>query len=186
MLGLVVLLLLAWSAPGAAASLTLSEAEKQTALAVGARSITSETFGAEWTIKNGAGHSVAVLTPFHRLALAARNAAFKREPLKAGERERLLKEQTGRLPLWVHLRGPREDFARYYDPQLVVGDRQIKAAFVQNERTALRQEDGTYLARCVYAFPTQDLTGKSRLALIVAGADGRDVTRFTIDLSTMR
>jgi hypothetical protein len=57
---------------------------------------------------------------------------------------------------------------------------------VQNERTATRQDDGQFLARCVYGFPIQNLTGRDRLALVVADADGRDVTRFTIDLAGMR
>ena len=44
--------------------------------------------------------------------------------------------------VWVSLRGGSEDFARYYVPRLLAGDREIKAAFVQNERTAIRQDDG--------------------------------------------
>ena len=87
---------------------------------------------------------------------------------------------------WASLHGPREDFARFYTPRLRVGDREIEPAFVQNERTAVRQADGRYLARCVYSFPTRDLTGKSRVALVVWDVDGRDVSRFTLDLSTMR
>jgi hypothetical protein len=88
--------------------------------------------------------------------------------------------------IWAQLRGPREDFARFLAPRLIAGDREIEPAFVQNERTAARQESGTYLARCVYGFPTRDLTGKSRVVLVVRDADGRDVSRFTIDLSAMR
>jgi hypothetical protein len=86
----------------------------------------------------------------------------------------------------VNLRGGSEDFARYYVPRLLSGDREIKAVFVQNERTAIRQDDGQYLARCVYGFPIQNLTGRDRLGLVVADANGRDVTRFTIDLAGMR
>ena len=50
----------------------------------------------------------------------------------------------------------------------------------------MRQDDGRYLARCVYSFPTRYLTGTSRVALVVRDGDGRDVSRFTIDLSAMR
>jgi len=71
-------------------------------------------------------------------------------------------------------------------PRLQVGDREIKASFVQNERTALRQDDGVYLARCVYGFPVRDLDGRARAALVIADADGRHVGRFTLDLSSMR
>ena len=68
----------------------------------------------------------------------------------------------------------------------LVGDREIKPTFVQNERTAQRQDDGRYLARCVYGFPTRDINGRGPATLIVADGDGRDVSRFAIDLGKMR
>jgi len=169
-----------------AAAFTLSEAQKSEALRVGTSSITREAFDAEWRVSNGAGESVTVLTPFHRLAIAARHAAFKDEPLKPSEPDRVLRQDSNRLVLWVHLRGRHESFARFYAPRLIAGTRQIKPAFVQNERTAARQEDGVYVARCVYGFPIQDLNGRSRVELSVADSDGRDVSRFSIDLSMMR
>jgi hypothetical protein len=169
-----------------AAAFTLSETQKQEAMRVGAASITAETFDAEWRVKNGGGESVTVLTPFHRLAIAARNAAFKDEPLKPSEPDRVLRQDGNRLVLWVHLRGRTEGFARFYKPRLRAGSQEIKPAFVQNEHTAARQPDGAYLARCVYGFPARDLPETGRVALVVSDADGREVSRFTIDLSTMR
>jgi len=46
--------------------------------------------------------------------------------------------------------------------------------------------DGVYLARCVYGFPTKDVKGRERVALVIGDGDGRDITRFTIDLAQMR
>jgi hypothetical protein len=169
-----------------AAAFTLSEAQKKEALRVGAASITADAFDGEWRVSNGAGESVTVLTPFHRLAIAARNAAFKDEPLKPSEPDRLLRQDSNRLVLWVQLRGRTEGFARFYAPRLVAGPREIKPTFVQNERTAARQQDGAYVARCVYGFPARELTEAGRMALVVADGDGREVSRFTIDLSRMR
>ncbi|MGH7357032.1 MAG: hypothetical protein ACRELS_20945 [Candidatus Rokuibacteriota bacterium] len=180
------LIVLATAAPAAAASLTLTDAQKRDALRVGERSITQETFGGEWRVRGANGETATVVTPFHRVALAGRNAAFEQKAVKPAEIERLLREQAARLILWVTVRGPKEDFARYYAPRLVVGDREIKATFVQNERTAARQDDGEYLARCVYGFPTRDLTATTRATLVVADADGKDVTRFSVDLGAMR
>jgi hypothetical protein len=182
----IVTVVLALAGHAHAASFALNDADKRSAIQTGERSIVSETFDREWRVANGGGESAMVLTPFHRLAVAARHAAFKNEPLKAGDVDRVLKENAGRLVMWVNLRGKSEDFARFYVPRLVAGDREIKATFVQNERTAMRQEDGAYLARCVYGFPTQDLGPRARVALIVADADGRDVSRFTLDLASMR
>src|SRR2546422_9769885 len=139
-----------------------------------------------WRVANPSGDSVTVVTPFHRIVMAARHAAFKNEPLKPDEPEKLLKSQQDRLVILAQLRGPREDFARFYAPRLLVGDLEIAPAFGQNERTAVRADGGAFLARCVYRFPTKDLTTSSRLLLIIRDADGRDVSSFTIDLASMR
>jgi hypothetical protein len=173
-------------APALAASLALSPAQQQAALRAGQRSITEDAFDVEWRVANGAGDSVRVLTPFHRLVLAGRHAAFRNEKLKPDEPARLLREQQDRLIVWAQLHGARQDFARFLAPRLVVGDREIEPAFVQNEHTAVRLPSGVYLARCVYGFPTRDLTATSRVLLVVRDPDGRDVSRFTIDLATMR
>ena len=180
------LALLAVAGPAAAAMLALGEADKGEAIRVGERSVTSETFDAEWRVATARGDVALVMTPFHRLVLAARNAAFRNEPLKPGEPDKLLAEQKDRLVLWGQLGCAREDFARFYQPRLMVGDREVKAAFVQNERTAARQEDGTFLARCVYTFPTREIMDRSQVRLLVADADGRQVAVFSIDLAAMR
>jgi hypothetical protein len=180
------LLALTVAAPAAAAGLALSEAEVREAIRVGERSVTSEAFDAEWRVRNARGDLAVVMTPFHRLVVAARHAAFRSEPLKPGEPAKLLAEQKDRLVVWVHLTGEREDFARFYQPRLAVGEHEVKATFVQNERTAARQDDGTFLARCVYSFPTKELTGRSQVELVVTDVGGRQVTAFTIDLAAMR
>jgi hypothetical protein len=183
-----VLLVLALAAPAvvAAASFTLDPEARREALRVGARSVTLDTFDTEWRVAGGSGETVTVITPFHRLVLAARHAAFRNEPLKDNQPEKLLREQRDRLVLWANLRGPREDFARFYTPRIQLGDREIEPSFVQNERTAARAPDGGYLARCVYGFPIKNMTPNARLLLIVRDADGRDAHRFTIDLASMR
>lgn len=177
---------LALAGDALAASFTLSDADKRAAIRAGERSVTAEGFDREWRVVNGGGETALVVTPFHRLVVAARHAAFKSDPLKPTEVDRILKEVDGRLVVWTYLRGRSEGFARFYVPRLMAGEREIKATFVQNERTAARQEDGAYLARCVYGFPVRDLPPRSRVALVVADADGRDVSRFAIDLAGMR
>ena len=186
-LRLLALALALWPpAAAVSASLTLTEGQRQEAIRTGERSTTDETFDTEWTVSGPAGESAVVVTPFHRLAIAARQASFSGKPLKAGEPDKILRESRDRLVIWVSLRGKAEGFARHYVPRLVVGDREIKASFVQNERTAIRQDDGAYLARCVYGFPTRDFKGRERLDLVVFDGDGRNVSRFTIDLADMR
>jgi hypothetical protein len=180
-------LLASAAASGAsAAALVLSEALKRQAIDYGRQTATRENFDAEWRLQNTAGDTVVVLTPFHRLAVASRHATFRDEPLRASEPDRILREQKDRLVLRLELRGPQESFSRFLVPELEVGDRKVKAAFVQNDRTPARLEEGVYLARCTYAFPLRDLTGTSRMSLIVRDGDGRPASRFTIDLAQMR
>lgn len=185
-LPLVTLLVVGGAAPSTAASLSLDERGTSEAVRAGRENVNTEAFDAEWRVANGAGDTVSVLTPFHRVALAARHAAFKQETLKPSEVKKLQKEQQGRLVFWVALRGRSDDFARFYAPLLLVDSREIAPSFVQNERTAVRNEGGDYLARCLYGFPIKDLKGSSRIQLVVRGADGRDVSRFAIDLGKMR
>ena len=170
-----------------AASLTLTPEERETAIVMGKRSIISEPFGGEWRVGgDGAGEALIVMTPFHRLALAARNSAFKSQELKPRDVEALLKEQEGNLTLWATLKGGKADFARFYTPLLVSGQQQIKAAFIQNERTARGEDDGSYTARCMYVFPSAGLTPGGTLTLIVRDSDDKQVAKFTVDLSAMR
>ena len=170
-----------------AASFTLTPQERETAILTGKRSIISDRFGGEWRVGgDGAGDAVVVMTPFHRLALAARNSAFKNQELKPKDVEALLKEQEGNLTLWATLKGGKADFARFYTPLLVSGQQQIKAAFTQNERTARGEDDGSYTARCMYVFPSAGLTPGGTLTLIVRDSDDKQVAKFTVDLSAMR
>jgi hypothetical protein len=185
---LVVIVAVALGAAGdaAGASFSLGEADKRAAVQAGERSTQSDAFDREWRVAGAGDDTLTVLTPFHRLLLAARHAAFRNATLKPSEIERVLRQDAQRLVVWVRLHGPREDFARHYVPRLMADTREIAASFVQNERTALRQQDGGYVARCVYAFPVRDVNGRGRVVLAVSDADGRVVSRFTIDLASMR
>jgi hypothetical protein len=171
---------------GEPAWFTLDQRQQQEALRVGERSVVAETFGDEWRVGGGAGESVLVVTPFHRLALASRHAAFKNEPLKPQEQSKVLQELKDKVLLVVQIRGPRQDFARYLKPRLTAGDHDIAPSLAQNEHTAGRQDDGRFLARCSYWFPTKDLAGTARVDLVVRDPDDRVVARFSIDLGRMR
>jgi hypothetical protein len=169
-----------------AVSFALDERQAQEAIEFGERSVNRDGLGDEWRVRNAAGDAVVVMTPFHRLAMAARHAAFRKDPLKPRERDRVLKEQQDRLVFWVELTGAREDFARFYAPRLIAGARNVEATFTQNERTPARRPDGRFLARCVYGFPTKVLSGTSKVVLVVRDGDGRDISSFSIDLASMR
>ena len=54
------------------------------------------------------------------------------------------------------------------------------------ERTALREEDGTYTARCMYVFPAAEIDTKGKVVLVVKDQEAKPVARFTVDLATMR
>ena len=174
------------ASPLDAALFALTERDRAEAIRLGKRSVVSEDFGAEWTVAGGSGQSVVVMTAFHRLALAARNSAFQNRELKPKDVESLLKETEGTLVFWTRLRGGKVDFARFYAPALMRQQQEIKATFAQNERTAVRDDDGRYTARCMYVFPTEGLDPKGKVLLVVRDPDDKQVARFTVDLSAMR
>jgi len=183
---IIVLLILLGSAPLSAASFQLTPREVEEAIQAGRRSVSAEEFGVEWQVANSAGAAITVVTPFYRLAQEARNAAFKQETLRPREITRVLRESNGRLSFWAVFEGSRPEFARWYLPVLLARGRQIKASFVQNERTALRQEEGRYLARCFYSFPTNELRPDDRITLLILIRDGREITRYHVDLGAIR
>lgn len=172
--------------PAAAASFALTEQERLEAIRMGQRSVITEEFGAEWKVRDASGQTLTVMTSYHRLALAARNSAFKKEALKPREIEAVRREAEGKLAFWVTLRGGKPDFARFFAPVLLDGKSEIRASFVQNERTALREDDGRYAARCLYVFPIEGLNPRGRVILVVRDPDDREMAKFTVDLSAMR
>ena len=171
----------------AAASFTLTPTERTDAISLGRQSVTSEEFDGEWKVRGDSpGQTLLVVTPFHRLALAARNVAFKSQQLKPKDIDALVKDYEGTLTLWATLKGAKADFARFYAPVLANGSDEVKATFVQNERTARREDDGSFTARCMYVFPTGTLNAKDKITLIVKNSDSQPVAKFTVDLAAMR
>jgi hypothetical protein len=177
---------LTWVPPLDALRFTLSPRDRDEAVRVGRRSVTDENWSGEWRVDAGAGQHVDVMTPFHRLALAARNSAFQDRALKPRDVESALKDQEGKLVFWATLRGRRVDFARHYAPTLLARQQEIKASFAQNEHTALRGDDGQYTARCLYVFPAADIDPTAIVMLVVRDVEDQDVARFAVDLSRMR
>lgn len=177
---------LACSAPGDAALFLLMPRDREEAVRVGRRSITREEWAGEWRVNGTAGQLVTVMTPFHRLALAARNAAFQDKELKPRDVESVLKDQQGKVVFWATLRGGRVDFARFFTPTLQARQQEVKASFTQNERTALRGEDGQFTARCLYVFSAESVDPQSTVTLLVRDGEEKVVAKFTVDLSTMR
>jgi hypothetical protein len=177
---------LMWISPLDALLLTLTPQDRDEAVRTGRRSVIDENWGGEWRVDAGAGQAVTVMTPFHRLALAARNSALRNQELKPRDVEVLLKNLEGKLMFWATLRGGRADFTRFYAPALVAGPQEIKASFSQNERTALRGDDGQFTARCLYVFPTENLDPRATVTLLVRDREEKLVAKFTVDLSAMR
>lgn len=169
-----------------AALFALTERDRTEAIRVGKRSVLGEEFGAEWTVAGVGGQTVVVMTAFHRLALAARNSAFQNRELKPRDIDALLQEHEGKLLFWATLRGAKADFARFYAPALMVQQEEIKPTFTQNERTAARDDDGRFTARCLYVFPVEGLNPKAKVLLVVRDPDEKQVARFAVDLSAMR
>jgi hypothetical protein len=186
-LGLGLAAVVAGPAPAAAILPELSAAAIQEALETGTGSITREEFGDEWRLVLPGGEEIVVTTPFSRLVFAARQASFKGEPLTDKQRQEQIDRSKGKLQLLVTLYGRQVDFARWYQAVLRVGQREVKATFNQNERTALRVEEGRFAARSVFVFPLEGLPPGGTVTLVVRNApDQKEVLRVPLDLSKMR
>ena len=177
--------------PGSAAALVgdLDEGGIREAIEAGIASITQDDFAEEWQLRLPGGEEVVVTTPFSRLALAARHATMKGEALTEKQQKEQIDRGKGRIQLLVTMRGgPSRNFARFYQPVLVVDGREVKASFVQNERTPLVQEDGRLAARNVYVFPLEGLPTNGAVTLVVRGAppEQKEVLRAKIDLGKFR
>jgi hypothetical protein len=176
-----------WPAPAPALVPVLSDRDIAAAIEAGDKAIAQENFDEEWRLPPGDCAEIEVTTPFYRVAAAARQAAFKNEPLADKDRQEAIDRGKGRIQLKATMHGKAVDFARWYDPVLVAGRQEIKASFVQNERTALKQEEGRFAARNIYVFPVEGLPAQGTVTLVVRHRiDKKEVCRASIDLSKMR
>jgi hypothetical protein len=178
-------------APGGALALVgdLTAAGIRQAIEAGIASVTQEEFAEEWQLRLPGGEDVVVSTPFSRLALAARQAAMKSESLTEKQQQEQVDRGKGRIQFMVTMRGgPAGTFARFYQPALLVNGREVKATFVQNERTPLPQEDGRLAARNVYVFPLEGLPTNGVVTLVVRGAPPAqaEVLRAKLDFGKFR
>ena len=159
------------------------------AVDAGIAAITQDDFAEEWQLRLPGGEDIVVSTPFSRLALAARQAAMKSESMTEKQQKDQIDRGKGRIQLLVTMRGgPSRSFARFYQPVLVVNGREIKATFVQNERTPIREEDGRLAARNVYVFPLEGLPATGVVTLVVRDAppEQKEVLRARLDLGKFR
>lgn len=177
-------------APGSSPALMgdLTPAGVQEAIDAGTASVTQDEFAEEWQLRLPGGEEVVFSTPFSRLALAARQAAMKGEPLTDKQQQEQFDRGKGRIQLLVTMYGRSRDFARWYRPVLMVGGREVKPAFAQNEQTPLSLGEGRYAARNVYVFPLEELPTNGAVTLVVRAAppDYKEVLRASLDLGKFR
>lgn len=188
-LSLAALLLSGLPRPAPALVGDLTEAGIREATDAGIASITQEDFAEEWQLRLPGGEDVVISTPFSRLALAARQAAMKGESLTEKQQKEQIDRGKGRIQLLVTMHGgPSRSFARFYQPSLLVNGREVKATFVQNERTPIVQDDGRLAARNVYVFALEGLPASGVVTLVVKGAppEQKEVLRARLDFGKFR
>src|SRR5215470_10202983 len=138
-----------WPAPALVGDLTPDGIRE--AIDAGTAAITQDDFAEEWQLRLPGGEDIVVSTPFSRLALTARQIAMKGDILTEKQQKDQIDRGKGRIQLLVTMHGgPSRTFARFYTPVLQVNGKEIKASFVQNERTPIVGEDGRLAARNVY------------------------------------
>jgi hypothetical protein len=189
--GLALAALLLGSAPRSAPALVgdLTPDGIREAIDAGIAGMTQEDFAEEWQLQLPGGEDIVVSTPFSRLALTARQVAMKGEVLSEKQQKEQIDRGKGRIQLLVTMHGgPSRTFARFYTPVLQVDGKEIKASFVQNERTPIPEDDGRLAARNVYVFPLEGLPKNGIVTLVVRDAppEQKEVLRAKIDLGKFR
>ena len=189
--GLALAALLLWGAPRTEPALVgdLTPDGIREAIDAGVAAITQDDFGEEWQLQLPGGEDIVVSTPFSRLALTARQIAMKGEVLTEKQQKEQIARGKGRIQLLVTMHGgPSRTFARFYTPVLLVNGKEVKASFVQNERTPIPEDDGRLAARNVYVFPLEGLPKNGTVTLVVRDAppDQKEVLRAKLDLSKFR
>jgi hypothetical protein len=190
-LGATLAALLTWGAPAPVRALVgdLTPDGIREAIDAGVAAVTQDDFGEEWQLQLPGGEDIVVSTPFSRLAQTARQVAMKGEALTEKQQKEQIDRGKGRLQLLVTMHGgPSRTFARFYTPVLVVGGKEIKASFVQNERTPIPEDDGRLAARNVYVFPLEGLPKDGTVTLVVRDAppEQKEVLRAKLDLGKFR
>jgi len=189
--GLAFATLLLWGAPRPAPALIgdLTADGIREAIDAGVAAVTQDDFPEEWQLQLPGGEDIVVSTPFSRLALTARQIAMKGDVLTEKQQKDQIDRGKGRIQLLVTMHGgPSRTFARFYTPVLQVNGKEIKASFVQNERTPIPGEDGRLAARNVYVFPLEGLPKNGTVTLVVRDAppEQKEVLRAKLDLSKFR
>ena len=189
--GLALATLLLWSAPRPVPALVgdLTADGIREAIDAGVAAVTQDEFPEEWQLQLPGGEDIVVSTPFSRLALTARQIAMKGDVLTEKQQKEQIDRGKGRIQLLVTMHGgPSRTFARFYTPVLQVNGKEIKASFVQNERTPIPGEDGRLAARNVYVFPLEGLPKNGTVTLVVRDAppEQKEVLRAKLDLSKFR
>ena len=183
--------LLLWGGPRSAPALVgdLTKEGIREAIDAGVAAVTQDDFPEEWQLQLPGGEDIVVSTPFSRLALTARQVAMKGEVLTEKQQKDQIDRGKGRIQLLVTMHGgPSRTFARFYTPVLQVNGKEIKASFVQNERTPIPEDDGRLAARNVYVFPLEGLPKNGTVTLVVRDAppEQKEVLRAKLDLSKFR
>jgi hypothetical protein len=189
--GLALATLLLWGAPRPAPALVgdLTPDGIREAIDAGVAAVTQDDFAEEWLLQLPGGEDIVVSTPFSRLALTARQVAMKGDILTEKQQKEQIDRGKGRIQLIVTMHGgPSRTFARFYTPVLQVDGKEIKASFVQNERTPIPEDDGRLAARNVYVFPLEGLPKNGTVTLVVRDAppEQKEVLRAKLDLGKFR
>ena len=173
-------------APIDAALFTLMPGDRDESVRVGRRSVTTEDWGGEWRVDGGAGQFLTVMTPFHRLALAARNSAFQDKELKPREVDSVLKDQQNKVVFFATLRGAGWTSRASTPPCCWPGavDQGLLHTRTSGPRSAARTGSTPRAASTL--FPAEGVEFPRPADAPGAGPRRKVVAKFTIDLLDQR
>lgn len=169
----------------------LSAEQREEAIKHGKRSVRMEVpeFIKEWSVDNGTNGFAFITTEFLALAYAARQAALQSGELNNFDIEDTLAKSSGKLVFRVSLFGNTDTFSKDFSAVLRVGDKTLPSTFWNNppgETYGDGKSKPAFVADSDFYFPSEGIDPNAVVLLMVQDKDGKEVAKFSFNLSKMR
>ena len=153
------------------------------------RRMSLKEFIEPWVVSLGENKGWATLyTPYHNVAFKSKKAAVERRKLSQGEILRALHIKEN-LTFTVSVFGDYMEFARGYNAILTCGEKTIYPVFSYlpeyAEPSKFYPKTPTYVAGCVFKFPTEEIDPNSEITLLVSSPEG-EILKFAFDLAKIK
>ncbi|MBI3811503.1 MAG: hypothetical protein HY283_04775 [Nitrospirae bacterium] len=166
----------------------LSPEQRDEAIKFGKRNVKTDVreLIKEWSVDNGKNGFAFIVTEYLALAFAARQAALQSSELNNFDIEDTLAKSSGKLVFQVSVLGNTDSFSKDYTAVLRIGDKTFPSTYWNNPPGEASDDGKTFEATSDYYFPAEGIDPSSVALLVVQDKDGKEIAKFSFNLSKMR